>query len=378
MAGVTNEGFVAKSLEQITNDINTSMISKFGQNFDVSPESPDGQIIGVFAKMIYETWQQMEAAYDAYCPSNAFGLGLDKLCELNGVVRIKNQPTTVAITFSGTAGTIIPQGYVVKTDDDLEFATIVEAVIPTVVTAECKTEGAIYIAANEVNVLTDAIAGLSSATNLEPGITGIVAEEDPALRNRRETLVINSGTSSIEAIYSAVRSLNLPYITILENYSSTIVDGIPPHSFITVVEGGTPEEISRIIFDNKPLGVQAFGDIVTQVYDYKGFPHSIGISRPIPIDVDIICNVTKLQGASLDTQTLCQDALVAHINGLNISDDVYWAQLFNIVLSSAPQISVTSITIKKSTDSVYGTTDLDITSMQRARTSSSRVVVNVI
>jgi len=375
MSGVTSEGFISKSLTEITNDINGSMISKFGTSFDVSPESPDGQVIGVMSNLFANMWQQAEAAYNAYSPSSAFGVGLDKLCELNGVVRILNQPTTVAITFSGSNGTIIPAGYIVKTADGLEFATVAESVIPQVVTAECQILGAITVAANEVTILTDVIAGLSGATNLEPGITGIVAEEDPALRARRETLVINGGTSSIDSIYAAVRKLRLPYIAIIENYENVSIDGIPAHSFLTIVEGGTPEEISQAIYDNKPIGVQAFGDIVTQVYDTRGYPHPIGISRPFPIDIEIEVVIKKLAGASLDSESLAQAALVEYINDLQISEDVIWSKLFNVVLEATPNISITSILINF-VSGTPATSDLPITVQQRARTDSSKVVVS--
>jgi uncharacterized phage protein gp47/JayE len=376
MAGVTNEGFIPRSLVEITNDINSSMVAKFGTGFDTSPESADGQVIGVISNLLATMWQQAEAAYNAYSPSSSFGVGLDKLCELNGVTRISNQPTTVAITFNGSNGTLIPKGYIIKTSDDLEFATIADAVIPEVVTAECTTPGAIYIAANEVNTITDVIAGLSSATNLEPGITGIISEEDPALRARRESLVVNAGTSSIDAIYAAVIRLRLPYIAIIENYENVPVNGIPAHSFLTIVEGGTPEEISKAIYDNKPIGCQAFGDIVTQVYDTRGYPHPIGISRPVPIDIDIAVVIKKLQGASLDSESLAQNALVEYINNLQISDDVVWSKLFNVVLEATPNVSVTSITIKFTASGTMGTADLPITVQQRARTDTSKVVVS--
>jgi uncharacterized phage protein gp47/JayE len=375
MAGVTVQGFQPKTQTEVTTDLNTNFTTAFGSQFDVSPSSPDGQVIGIMANTIANLWQQVEAAYNAYSPSNAYGIGLDKLCELNGVVRIRNKPTTVAITFSGTDGTVIPAGYIIKTADDLEFATIAEAVIPTVVTAECQTQGSIYIAANEVNILTDVIAGLSSATNLEPGITGVITEEDPALRARRKELVINTGTSGIDAIYAAVRSLNLPYIAIIENYESTPVDGIPAHSFLTIVEGGTPQEISRAIYENKPVGIQAFGDIITQVYDTRGYPHPIGISRPFPVDIEIEVVIKKLVGASLDSESLAQAALVDYINSLQISEDVIWSKLFNVVLEATPNISITSILINF-VSGTPATADLPITVQQRARTDSSKVVVS--
>ena len=378
MAGVTEQGFTVKSAAEITADLDAKFVGTFGSQFDTSAESPDGQLIGVVAKLLEDVWQQAEGAYNAYSPSNAYGVGLDKVAEINGITRITNLPTSVAITFSGTAGTVVPAGYIVKTVDGLEFATVTVAVIPAIVTAKCTTQGAIRILANEVHVLTTAIAGLTGATNLEPGITGIVREEDPAFRARRENSTISRGTSSIDAIYEGVKSLNLPYIAIIENTTSATVDGVPANSFLVVVEGGTPAEVSQVIYDNKPQGITSYGSIVTVVNDSKGYPHNIGISRPTPIDISVTTSITNLPGASVDSATLVKAAIVDYVNNLNISEDVYWSYFFPAILAVVPNIKINSLQIKFTVGGTFGTTDLVITPQQRARTDASKVVVSVV
>ena len=378
MAGVTEQGFTVKSAAEITADLDAKFVGTFGSQFDTSAESPDGQLIGIVAKLLEDVWQQAEGAYNAYSPSNAYGVGLDKVAEINGITRITNLPTSVAITFSGTAGTVVPAGYIVKTVDGLEFATVATAVIPAIVTAKCTTQGAIRILANEVHVLTTAIAGLTSATNLEPGITGIVREEDPAFRARRENSTISRGTSSIDAIYEGVKSLNLPYIAIIENTTSATVDGVPANSFLVVVEGGTPAEVSQVIYDNKPQGITSYGSIVTVVNDSKGYPHNIGISRPTPIDISVTTSITNLPGASVDSATLVKAAIVDYVNNINISEDVYWSYFFSAILAVVPNIKINSLQIKFTVGGTFGTTDLVLTPQQRARTDASKVVVSVV
>ena len=378
MAGVTDQGFTIKTIDEITSDLNASFIGQFGQQFDVSAESPDGQTIGIIADVLADLWIQAEAAYNAFSPSAAFGIGQDKLYEINALTRITNLPTSVALTLSGIAGSVVPAGYAVKTGDGYSFTTVAQAVLPAIVSAVCTVQGAIKIVANEVSILSTPIpTGLVSATNNDPGITGIVREADPAFKSRRASSTISRGTAATDAIYEGVRSLNLPYIAIIENNTAATVNGIPANSFLTVVEGGTPQEVSQVIYDNKAPGITAFGAIVTTVLDTKGFPHYIGISRPNPIDVSITANITNLPGASVDSATLVNQQLVSYINGLNISESVLWSYLFPAVLSVVPNIKINSITVKLTSATAFGIVDIPMSAQQRARTDASKVVVNV-
>jgi len=58
MAGVTEQGFTVKSAAEITADLDAKFVGTFGSQFDTSAESPDGQLIGIVAKLLEDVWQQ--------------------------------------------------------------------------------------------------------------------------------------------------------------------------------------------------------------------------------------------------------------------------------------------------------------------------------
>ena len=67
----------------------------------------------------------------------------------------------------------------------------------------------------------------------------------------------------------------------MENYTSEIdADGIPPHSFEIVVDGGNDSEIAQIIFRRKCPGIRAFGSTSVDIADNYGNIINIGFSRP--------------------------------------------------------------------------------------------------
>mgnify|MGYP001607259579 CR=1 FL=1 len=107
-------------------------------------------------------------------------------------------------------------------------------------------------------------------------------------------------------------------------------------------------------------------------------PHYIGLSRPYPVDINVVMGISNLPGASIDSATLTQNALVEHTNGLNISQSVDWGEMVAAVLSVVPNIKVKSIQLKFTIGGTFAQEDLPITAQQRARTDASKVVVNVI
>ena len=66
--GVTDKGFVRKPIEAILDGLNNKFTAAFGSTFDLSPEGPDGQVIGIVADEISQCWGQAEYGYNAYRP----------------------------------------------------------------------------------------------------------------------------------------------------------------------------------------------------------------------------------------------------------------------------------------------------------------------
>lgn len=215
--GVTANGFVRKPVDVIIQSLNNRFRASFGSTFDVSPESPDGQVIGIIADEISSCWVQAEYGFNAYRPGAVTGVGLDNICELSRVVRYQDRPSSTSIVMTGVSGTVIPEGSVVGDDSGLEFVTVEDASLPGQVTVNCKTLGEIYIAPNTVTKIITPIEGWRTVNNPEVGQTGVDFETDPALRVRREKTTAISGTATIESIYARLVGLDLEYIRIRDN-----------------------------------------------------------------------------------------------------------------------------------------------------------------
>lgn len=84
---VTGSGFVRKSFQAIRQDIVEKLKAKFGDDFDVSPDTPNGLLIDVFAKQLDDCYQMGQDVYDVLTPAGSYGESLDKLLPFAGLTR---------------------------------------------------------------------------------------------------------------------------------------------------------------------------------------------------------------------------------------------------------------------------------------------------
>lgn len=268
MAGVTSEGFVPKSLQEIKTELEDALRASFGTSIDVSPQSNFGQIIGVMAERYSDLWAVGQAIYTAFTPDGATGVSLDNVAAITGTLREAASPSEVTITATGTPGTVLTTGRVLSVVTiGTRFATVAPGTIAAVAawagaTAyiigdrrrngltqrvyQCTTAGtsagsggptttdttigdgtvvwtylgdgtgAIDIAAESedngpkvalaraLTVIETPVAGWSSVINLLDADVGTDTETDASLRNRREDELRGNGRASVEAIRAAL------------------------------------------------------------------------------------------------------------------------------------------------------------------------------
>lgn len=377
--GVTENGFVRKPLSVILADLNSKFTAKFGAAFDVSPESPDGQVIGVVADAVDSCWAQAQYAFNAYRPGAMAGVGLDAICELTGTVRYVNRPTRVTCELGGTTGTVVPAGSIVSsTTLGLKFKTLTDTTIPGDVTVECQTQGEYYVAPNTITVIdpSSAKSGWTSVNNPDEGTTGILYESDPSLRARRDKTTVSNGTSTTEAIYSALSDLDLDYVRVRDNDTGAPIGAQPAGTLFVVVDGGTLNDIARRIYDNKTGGVPTFGTEAITVKDSKGYPHVIKFSRSSPQTIFVKGTFRRMAGANLasnDVITTLQAAAMNYINTLQPGSPVVWSYLFNPLVTSTPGIEIDSLFIGTAANPTgVATISLDID--KRANTTAVQCV----
>jgi uncharacterized phage protein gp47/JayE len=202
---------------------------------------------------------------------------------------------------------------------------LVESVTASVFTQATVT-GDIRAPANSLTQIVSSVSGLDSTTNPLSFTTGRDKETDEELRERASQTTQLAGSSTVPANISAVANVEgVSAVLLVENLSDVVDgEGRPPHSYEVIVEGGVDGDIARAIFNEKPAGIQTFGDITVNVLDQTETPRAISFSRPD--DIIIATRVTyDLYDEELFPPTGPDDIVQAVLeagNALGIGEDV--------------------------------------------------------
>ena len=186
--GITPEGFNRKRLDQLKAELDAAVRAIFGDNVNLEPESPDGQINGVVSESNANLWELLEEGYNAFNPSVASGVALSNLVQLNNITRLPATPSLVELSLTGSDGTLIPSGSIVSTSDTgAQFATDEDVTISGgvgTVDASSIDTGPIGALSGTLTVIETPITGWDSVTNATDATLGANLETDPELRAR--------------------------------------------------------------------------------------------------------------------------------------------------------------------------------------------------
>lgn len=362
--GVTDNGFVRKPLSVIIDSLNNRYIAAFGSTFDVSPESPDGQVIGIVSDEVDQCWNQAQLAFNSYRPGAVSGVGLDSVCELTNTKRYVDKHSQVTVLLTGSSGVNVPAGSVVS-DGTMNFTIQTDTHIPGDATAVANDSGEYYIPAGTVTkIVTTGITGWTGVTNQDIGETGIAYESDPALRARRDKTTAVSGSATVEAIYAALADLNLTYIRIRDNDTGSAIGSQPAGTIWVVVDGGTKNDIARRIYGAKTGGVPTFGSESIDITDSKGYPHTVKFSRSSFTEIFIKGTFKRRTGSNIssnDAASQLKDAAVNYLNSLQPGEAVVWSELFKPLMDATVNIEVDSLFFGKTANpTTTSTIELDI------------------
>ena len=347
--GVSSTGFNRKRLNQLLDELNSEVKSIFGENFNVSPESPDGQINGVISESNANLWEIAEEAYNAFNPKAAAGTTLSNLVQLNGITRLAATRSHVELTLTGDSGTVIPEGSLISTSDTGdELSTDVSVTIDgtgnAIVQATALEFGPITMLAGTITEIDNPVTGWDTVNNTADAIEGTNEESDPDLRARRQRSVARDAQAIIDGIQSAVENIdNVTQALVLENDTDAVdANGLPAHSFQVVVSGGADIDVADIIWLKKPAGIQAFGDITEQIIDSQGVSHDISFSRPTAVTIYVEVTLTTFAEYPANGDDLIKQAIVDYANGdlvdnrsFGLADNVIYTRLYTPINSVA-------------------------------------------
>lgn len=325
---VDSTGLHTQTVTELVTALEDGFKTIYGDSINLAVNSPDSQMINLFAQAVGDTLDCMTQVYNSFSPDTAVGVVLDQRCAINGVVRkgatftrtnvtitvdrpvtlygIDTNPTEpfkvkdlTANIFALEATTSLPSAGVYVREFIAEIPGVIETIPNTIVVVETVTLGVL-----SVNNPDNAI------------VTGENQESDVALRLRRAQSVSLPSQGYLPGLQGALAGVaNVVDVKVYENDTSvTDSNGIPGHSIYCVVDGGDIDDISQVIYNKRNAGCGMKGDIVVLVDQVNGFKLPIKFSRPIYEDLYIRMTLTSLEPTHLIDENYIKEYLYNNIS----------------------------------------------------------------
>lgn len=310
-----SDGIITQSLSDILDEREEALRTVMGEDFTIDKDSPIGNMELADANSELTIQELLGWMFPSQLSAKtATGVFLDWICEKNRIYRRQPKATTLKLVINGVAGTELKVNDITVTDEkttgnntvyyDLNEDITIGEDGTALAEFKCEYFGEYYPVSTSTFRIETPVVGVDSVeikwdtANLS---IGRETESDEQLRIRRDSCVQQTSVSTLGSIQANVSSLEgVKYCSCFENFEETEDNnGLPPKSFEIIVDGGDETEITDAIFNSKPVGSRAFGNIFVEKYDSEGNKYKIGYTRAEGVDIGIkmhiILNTTKTQ-----------------------------------------------------------------------------------
>ena len=247
---------------------------------NVNPNSPDANLINIFAQAKLDMLQFAEQVNAQFDPDQAVGTILDARCAINGVVRLAGTYTqqSVDVTFTGhatlyglsstptspfTVSDTQGNQYQLLTDYVYTGAATVASPVTVSLNFQAALIGTIQSAVNTITVINTIIANVSGVNNSSTYTSlGQNEESDSQLRLRRSLSVSLPSKGYLAGLEGGLLTVNgVTSAQVLENTSSTVnTQGVAPHGIWVSVATGVAvttalqNQIATVIYNKRNAG----------------------------------------------------------------------------------------------------------------------------
>lgn len=338
----------------------------FGDDIYIDIDTMDYQQISIFAKKIYDTNSLLQLVYNNRTPITSVGVGLDNLAVFGNIKRKPATSSTVQLTLTGVAGSVINNG---EASDGTNFWELPPTVtIPDngtiIVEATSKEPGNIQALPNTINQIITPVYGWYSVTNNYSASPGVDIESDAALRARfslgtqmTSDTVFDGIIGRVYSVSGVTRCRGYENDTGQESTESVPGGGVPPglpaHSITLVVEGGEDVSIASAIYLNKTPGCYTNGTTEVTITSESGNVNVIRFYRPTYKNVYVQVKLLKLSGYNDEYAVKIKKAISDYILGMQIAENVYRSIIWSVATSAMDDINTPAFSVQ---DIQFGTT----------------------
>ncbi|OAH53907.1 hypothetical protein AWH48_11605 [Domibacillus aminovorans] len=382
-------GFKRPTYLDLLEDTQNKARELFGENVNVSPRSPLGIILILFAFFLSKVYELMELVYNNSFPGTATGVSLQKLGKLKGMSLLTEDYASGQIQINGPPNAFVAPGLIVGTTDDIYFDTVEDVRLDGtgVGTADIYAQVAGLpgnVDAGAITVLLNPTADGLTVANAAPTTGGRNTETDAEFYQRFQETPSKSGSPSVESIQAKL-AVTPGVRDAIVNHNPTRMErnGLPPNCIAPFVFGGDDDVVAKAIFAVAAGGIQIYGTTVKNVTDSKGTLHEVGFTRPDVIQVYVKVTLTKGASFPFDGVGKVHAIVLNYIGGtsadgttyggLGLDDNVIHARLIAAILNSQ---GVDDVNVELSVNnSTFAEENINILAHQVAKTTHDKVVI---
>nr|DAY10790.1 MAG TPA: Baseplate J like protein [Caudoviricetes sp.] len=284
MATLTETGIQIERLNDIVKRFEDGFKQIYGQNIDLSPSTPDGQMVGILAQIKMDIEELAENVYRQLDPDVATGAWLEQRVAYAGLMRRGASYSYLrSVILTGEPNTHLYAGIVVSDQNKVRWVLTTDIQLDSNGSgrADFRSEqlGSFNLAKNTTLTIETVTLGLTNAVTFENAEVGVEEETDTQLRERFLFSRTKNAQNSAEAITAKIAALpDVKQVRVLENNTAQRdALGVEPHSIDVIVYGGNDEEIANVIYQNKGAGVGLQGNTLANL-------KKDGEMRPIRFD----------------------------------------------------------------------------------------------
>lgn len=309
-AVIGSGGIFIQSLSEIIDDLTTSLQLIYGESINIDQNTPDGQLIGIIAKIDTDIQEQLVALYNSFDPDAAVGQALHKIIKLSGLTRNPATRSTVVLSMVLSKQVIFPSDFTVKDTVGQEWVIALSQILEAgthSVDFYAKEWGSISSSSGTITEEVTILDGVTSFSNPLASTIGADEEDDVSLRLRRRRSVEKPSFSTIGGLIARLLDINgVIDAKVYENRTSVYDSalGINPHTIWCIVDGGLNADIAEAIAKEKTAGVGEKGTVTaeyTETFsraDLSTFTyiHGVVFDRPNIVSPHIRLTVTAISG----------------------------------------------------------------------------------
>lgn len=245
MAGLTDQGFVPKTYEELLTEMRARAVTLFqdlltepGDIVDTSASTILGRLINLDIAGDSDLWQVAQQVYSAFDPNSATGVALDNLVAYGGLIRGEQTFSTVQALFTGDVGTLIDAGLTVRGTTTGEDFTVRASVtinatsasgigIQATTVADSTLYTIDYAGATTTNTISYTSGVGATQASILSGIQAVILASHPSLIGTIDGNILYIDRNSVFDVVAFTSSANIGIVKARKVGSLTAVNAGP-------------------------------------------------------------------------------------------------------------------------------------------------------